>query len=101
MRFWASSLVFLDAEGGWRGEGAASLYSTRAIVAEKANLDLELLIIVKSHLELQRLQDETLHTSLSQSRTVQPRSELKSLPGAERSRLRHPPRPLRAPGRPG
>lgn len=51
MRSWASSLVFLDAEGGWRGEGAASLSSTRAIVAEKANLDLELLIIVKSHLD--------------------------------------------------
>lgn len=25
LEIWALSLVFLDAEGGWRGEGAASL----------------------------------------------------------------------------
>ena len=86
----------------WKGSRIPShLTPVKAIVAEKANLDLELLVTVKNHLELQRLQDETLHTSLSQSRTVQPRSELKPLPGAERSQLRHPPRPLRAPGRPG
>ncbi|XDA73796.1 hypothetical protein R6Z07F_004022 [Ovis aries] len=90
--------------GGWVAWGGSCIPSrltpARATVAEKATLDLELLI-VKNRLELQRLQDETLHTSLSQSRTLQPRSKLKSLPGAEHSRLRHPPRPLRAPGRPG
>lgn len=43
--------------GGWAAWGGSRIPShltpVRAIVAEKANVDLELLITVKNHLELQ------------------------------------------------
>lgn len=77
------------------------LSPARAQLHEKASLDLELLIIVKNHLELQRLQNKLFKPSLSHSRTVQPRGEFKTLPGTELGQPRHPPCPLRSPVSPG
>lgn len=55
---------------GWVAWGGSSILShltpVRAIVAEKANVDLELLITVKNHLELQIAGRNPSHISISE-----------------------------------